>query len=155
MGTPTVDTDAGPATDIEAIRAVLDDRAEAHQFKDAKRFVSHFAPDIVSFELAPPLAESGPAVLATDGWDAWYQTWRGGLDYQITQLSIAAEGGLAYCHSLNRLRGTKTGGTSVDLWFRATLALRRTDGSWKVVHEHNSTPFYMDGSDRAALDLQP
>lgn len=24
-----------------------------------------------------------------------------------------------------------------------------------ITHEHNSTPFYMDGSDKAALDLQP
>jgi uncharacterized protein (TIGR02246 family) len=148
-------TESASATDTTAIRAVLDDRAAAHRAKDAERFVSHYAPDIVSFDLAPPLAESGSAVLGTRGWDAWYQTWRGGLDYQITQLSIAAEGDLAYSHSLNRLRGTKTGGTTVDLWFRATLALRRNDGSWKVVHEHNSTPFYMDGSDRAALDLQP
>lgn len=145
----------GPATDTTAIKAVLDDRLAAHRGKDAKRFVSHYAPDIVSFDLAPPLAVSGSAVLDIDGWDAWYQTWRGGVDCQIAQLSITAEGDLAYCHSLNRLRGTKTDGTTPDLWFRATLALRRTDGSWKIVHEHNSTPFYMDGSDRAALDLQP
>ena len=54
-----------------------------------------------------------------------------------------------------RQRAYLADGTTPDLWFRATLALRRTDGIWKVVHEHNSTPFYMDGSDRAALDLQP
>lgn len=147
--------ESGPATDTTAIRAVLDDRARAHRAKDAKRFVSHYASDIVSFDLAPPLAESGSAVLGPDGWDAWYQTWEGGPDVQITQLSIAAQGDLAYSHSVNRLRGTKTDGTTIDLWFRATLALRRTDGIWKVVHEHNSTPFYMDGSDRAAVDLQP
>jgi ketosteroid isomerase-like protein len=142
-------------TDTTTIKAVLEDRAAAHRTKDATRFVSHYAADIVSFDLAPPLAESGPAVLGTDGWDAWYQTWREGPDVQITQLSIVAEGDLAYCHSLNRMRGTRTDGTTSDVWFRSTLALRRTDGGWKVVHEHNSTPFYMDGTDRAALDLQP
>lgn len=147
--------ESGPKTDTTAIKAVLDDRVAAHGAKDAKRFVSHYAPDIVTFDLAPPLAESGSAVVGTDGWDAWYQTWRQGPDLQITQLSIAAEGDLAYCHSLNRIRGTKTDGTTSEVWFRATLALRRTGGGWKVVHEHNSTPFYMDGTDRAALDLQP
>jgi ketosteroid isomerase-like protein len=152
---PTVTIESGSATDTTAIRTVLDQRVAAHRAKDAKRFVSHYAADVVSFELAPPLAESGSAVLDTDGWDGWYGTWLEGPGIQITQLSIAAEGNLAYCHSLNRLRGIKTDGTTVDLWFRATLVLRRTDGIWKVVHEHNSTPFYMDGSDRAALDLQP
>jgi hypothetical protein len=38
---------------------------------------------------------------------------------------------------------------------RATAGLRRTDAGWKITHEHTSTPFYMDGSGRAATDLQP
>jgi hypothetical protein len=33
--------------------------------------------------------------------------------------------------------------------------MKATDGIWKVVHEHSSRPFCTDGSDRAALDLQP
>jgi hypothetical protein len=28
-------------------------------------------------------------------------------------------------------------------------------GAWKITHEHNSAPFYMDGSGRPALDLKP
>ena len=43
----------------------------------------------------------------------------------------------------------------VDLWFRSTVGLRRTADGWQITHEHDSTPFYMDGSDRAALDLKP
>jgi PhnB protein len=53
------------------------------------------------------------------------------------------------------MQGTKTDGTAVDLWFRGTLVLRRTDGGWKIVHEHESVPFYMDGSFGAAIDLAP
>ncbi|MGH3157151.1 MAG: nuclear transport factor 2 family protein, partial [Streptosporangiaceae bacterium] len=41
------------------------------------------------------------------------------------------------------------------LWYRSTLGLRRLDGEWRIVHEHTSTPFYMDGSLRAATDLRP
>ena len=50
---------------------------------------------------------------------------------------------------------TKADGGPQDLWFRATLGLRKTGGTWKITHEHNSTPFYMDGSGRAANDLRP
>jgi ketosteroid isomerase-like protein len=60
---------------------------------------------------------------------------------------VAAGGDVAYCHSLSQLGGA--------LWFRSTLGLRKTGGQWLVTHEHNSTPFYMDGSGKAALDLQP
>jgi ketosteroid isomerase-like protein len=38
---------------------------------------------------------------------------------------------------------------------RAIVGLRRIGGRWQVVHEHTSVPFHMDGSDRAALDLEP
>jgi len=33
--------------------------------------------------------------------------------------------------------------------------LRKIDDAWKITHEHNSAPFYMDGSGRPALDLLP
>jgi ketosteroid isomerase-like protein len=42
-----------------------------------------------------------------------------------------------------------------DLWFRSTTCFRKVDGEWRVAHEHSSTPFYMDGSMRAAVDLLP
>jgi hypothetical protein len=32
---------------------------------------------------------------------------------------------------------------------------QRIDDRWRITHEHNSTPFYMDGSYRAATDLVP
>jgi ketosteroid isomerase-like protein len=42
-----------------------------------------------------------------------------------------------------------------DLWTRVTVGLRKVDGSWRITHEHTSTPFYMDGSFKAAVDLKP
>jgi ketosteroid isomerase-like protein len=38
---------------------------------------------------------------------------------------------------------------------RETVCLLREDGQWKIVHEHTSVPFYMDGSLRPAFDLEP
>jgi SnoaL-like protein len=50
--------------------------------------------------------------------------------------------------------GTKTDGETPDLWFRLAVCFRKTDGRWAIVHEHESVPFYMDGSFKAAVDLQ-
>ena len=91
----------------------------------------------------------------TAGWERWFRTWEGPIGLEITRLEVDIEGALAFCHSLNRMRGTKTDGAAVDLWFRATVALRRFAGDWLIVHEHNSVPFLMDGSGLAALELQP
>jgi ketosteroid isomerase-like protein len=38
---------------------------------------------------------------------------------------------------------------------RETLCLEREADSWRIVHEHTSVPFYMDGSMRPAFDLKP
>jgi hypothetical protein len=35
------------------------------------------------------------------------------------------------------------------------IGLAKKDGAWKVTHEHFSVPFYMDGSNKAAIDLKP
>jgi len=53
------------------------------------------------------------------------------------------------------MTGTRTNGEETDVWVRQTLCLRRLEGAWKITHEHTSVPFYMDGSDKAALDLKP
>jgi PhnB protein len=60
---------------------------------------------------------------------------------------------VAFCHSLNRISGTKT--EKSDIWFRHTLGFRKIGGEWKITHEHESVPFYMDGSYKAAVDLKP
>ena len=56
---------------------------------------------------------------------------------------------------VNRISGTRTSGEDADVWARATVCYRKTDGKWMVAHEHVSVPFYMDGSNRAAVDLKP
>lgn len=53
------------------------------------------------------------------------------------------------------MTGTKHGSPHVSFWMRETVALERAAGKWRIVHEHTSVPFYMDGSLRPAFDLQP
>jgi PhnB protein len=53
------------------------------------------------------------------------------------------------------MSGTKTDGEKVDMWLRETFCFRRLGGQWKITHQHESVPFYMDGSYKAAVDLKP
>ena len=87
---------------------------------------------------------------------AWFAGFDGPIEYEIRDVSVTAGEDVAFCHSLNRLSTTPRGmPQKFNLWFRATLCLRKVEGKWLISHEHNSTPFYMDGSLRAAVDLQP
>jgi uncharacterized protein (TIGR02246 family) len=142
------------ATDQAQIRQLMDRWAEALRAKDVDGVMSHYAPDILVFDLAPPLQYRG-ARAHRKNWEAWFPTFRGPVGYEIHDLSIATSDDVAFCHSFNRITGTRTDNERTDVWVRATFCCRKIDSKWKIVHEHQSVPFYMDGSYRAAVDLKP
>jgi ketosteroid isomerase-like protein len=140
---------------VAQIRSLVEARLEALRAKDARRYVAGFDSSIVKFDLAPPLRDCGQNVLDPAGLQWWLDTWDGDLLVDLAELSITVDGSVAFCHCLEHIRGTRTDGEHADMWTRATLGLRKIDGAWKITHEHNSAPIYMDGQDRPALDLQP
>jgi ketosteroid isomerase-like protein len=141
--------------DEQAIRGVIEARIAAMAAGDAPAAGAVLAPDLVAFELTGPLRT--PAAQATDAaaMQAWLDSWDGPVETKIGGLQIHAAGDVAFCHSLNRLRGKRRGGQAVDFWMRSTLGLRKRDGEWTIVHGHTSVPFRADGSFTAALDLTP
>jgi ketosteroid isomerase-like protein len=141
--------------DEQQIRALLETRLAALRTKDASQFVAAFDASIVKFDLAPPLQETGSSVLDPAGLQWWLNTWDGDVVVELAQLSITVGGGAAFCHCLEHIQGTRNDGEGQDMWIRSTLGLKKIDDAWKITHEHNSVPFSMDGSERAALDLRP
>jgi hypothetical protein len=55
----------------------------------------------------------------------------------------------------SQYRGPGPRREQTDVWVRATVGFAKKDGAWKATHEHFSVPFYMDGSNKAAVDLSP
>jgi ketosteroid isomerase-like protein len=55
---------------------------------------------------------------------------------------------------VTRFGGRRADGERVLSWLRVSFGLRRTDGRWRLVHQHVSAPFDMD-SGAAMLDLEP
>jgi PhnB protein len=140
------------SADEAQIRKVTDHWAYALHNKDADAVLSHYAPSLIHFSLAPPLLS--PRADAKD-LKAWFATWQGPLGYEIRDLNITVGGDVAFSHSLNRMQGRNRAGGKDELWFRHTLGFRKINGEWKIAHEHESVPFHMDGSYKAAVDLKP
>ena len=138
--------------DREAIIALCQRLGQAHRDKDADAIVACYAPDAVIYGLAPPLDERG---LDRDELSAWLATWTGAIDIDGQDVVLSVTGKLAYTSALSRMRGTKTDGEEIDLWFRTTICFSKSEEGWRIVHDHSSVPFHMDGSFRAAIDLQP
>jgi ketosteroid isomerase-like protein len=138
----------------QEIRTVIETRIAALRRKDAAAAVARLAEDVVAFELAPPLV--APPGAARDA--AVLAAWRDGFeefDIEVRDLAVEADGDIGFAHALHHLRGTRPGGRPVSLWMRSTLCFRREEGAWKIAHAHTSVPFHMDGTFRAAVDLQP
>lgn len=136
-------------TDKAAIEALFQRLARAHADHDADAIVEVFAPDAVIFDLAPPLRRRG---MDRDSVAAWLAGWDGPIRIDARDVDLTVEGDLAFVSALNRMRG-RQGAEDQDMWYRSTMCLRRMSGQWRIVHDHSSVPFYMDGSDRAAVDL--
>lgn len=138
-----------------AIRELIEKRADAFRAKDVEGVFACQSEDIVQFILAPPLKCAGKTAFDREGVKEWFASFTGGLGYEIRELEITATEEIAFAHSLNHLSGTGLDGKEARLWFRDTLCFRKIDGEWKIIHEHSSVPFYMDGSLKAAIDLEP
>ena len=135
------------------IRALIAIVKRGHRDKDAAAIRAAYAKDVVTFDLAPPLR----SVMDSDSCalQAWLDTWDGPIELTDRDLTIEIDGDLACVYGYSRLSGKKTQGDTVALWVRLSLCLRRREGAWQVIHEHTSVPFHMDGSFKAAIDLEP
>jgi len=122
--------------------------------KDAVAVMSHYAPNLVLFDLAPPLQYSAENVLNKTDLEKWFCTFRGSIGYEIVDPNIPADHKIAFSHSLNHLTGTTTTGESVDLWLRATVGFLKIHQKWAITDWRGSVPFYMDGRYKAAIDLK-
>ena len=145
---------AAAPSEEDQVRSLVERWAADLRAKDVEGVLSHYASDIVSYDLAPPLLYAGTAALR-ESLSAWFPTFRGPVGYEIRDLVVTAGTDLAFCRSLNRIGGSRTDGTDAEVWIRMTLCCRKVEGAWKIAHEHASVPFHMDGSYKAAIELKP
>src|SRR5437868_15527165 len=138
----------------DEIRALIEQRLAAIRRKNAAGAIACLASDVVAFELAPPLALPSGAARDVEGFAAWLGGFEE-IDVEVREMRIEADGDVGFAHALHHLTGTRPGGRPVSLWMRSTLCFRREVGGWKIAHAHTSVPMHMDGSFRAAVDLQP
>jgi ketosteroid isomerase-like protein len=133
------------------VTGVLEAVSRGLHNKDAAAIVAQYTPDALLFDLAPPLAHRiDKSELAQ-----WLNTWDGPVSQQLRDMKIIVHGDLAVAYGFLHVSARTKSGEDAAWWMRATACLSRQNGRWKIVHEHTSVPFYMDGSFRVALDLTP
>jgi uncharacterized protein (TIGR02246 family) len=141
------------SADEAAIRSVINGITKAVRAKDVEAFLSHCAPDIVAFDMLPPLEQEGAETIRRN-WDTALSSFEGTVEYEVRKLAITAGGDAAFSRCLAFFGGTTKDGKRIVNWLRLTLGFRRIDGQWKVIHQHVSVPFDMENG-KAILDLKP
>ena len=139
--------------DEAAIKRVLEGGVEAVRARDIDGVMSNYAPELVAFDIVPPLRYVG-ADAYRKPWEEVFSSFQGPIGYEIHDLSITVGDDVAFTHSLNRISGTMNTGHKTDLWVRCTACLRKINGTWLIVHTQVSVPVDLEQG-KAVLSLKP
>ncbi len=136
------------------IHELIDSWLKAVQAKDIDGIVFHYAPDILAFDAISQLQFKGVDAYRNH-WEACLSMCSAGeMVFEIDDLKIVAADDIAFSHCLNWCGVKDENGKENACWMRMTACYRKTNGKWKVVHEHFSVPFDVE-SGKALFDLKP
>jgi len=141
------------AADEADIRRRIDTLVSAIRAMDLDRVKPFYAPDIVSFDIEPPLRHVG-AEAKWKNWAKVFTIYQPPLSYETRDFMVTVGEDVAFSHALARISGTLKNGSRSDYWVRWTTCLRKIDGNWRIVHDQVSVPVDF-ASGRALLDLEP
>jgi ketosteroid isomerase-like protein len=130
---------------------VFERRSEAIRAKDLERLLAFYSPDVVYFDVVPPLQYVGSAALR-GRFTHWFEGFDGPIGQELSDLTVTADGDVAVGSMLIRASGTLMNGHEVSQWVRATSVCRRSESGWLITHEHVSLPVDLD-TGTAARDL--
>jgi ketosteroid isomerase-like protein len=136
------------------VRSLLENQSEAIRTKDIDRLMSLYSPDVVYFDLVPPLEYYAGAAALRGRFLQWFDGYKGSLGMETRDLHILASGDMAVAHWLSRVSGTLKNGREAGSWVRATSCCQRSNHAWLIAHEHISLPADVK-TGSAAMDLVP
>ena len=128
--------------DDSSVRQRIESLTQAIRDKDIDLLMAHYAPDVVAYDVMPPLA----VVSAADyrkNFERWFASMAGPIDYAMNDLRISMSESHAFCHCVSHVRGTMKNGEAADYWVRVTTCFQKANGQWLVGHEHVSMPATM------------
>ncbi|WP_406026141.1 nuclear transport factor 2 family protein [Nocardioides sp. NBC_00850] len=136
-----------------AIRGQIEKVIDGLRAKDLDTLREPYAPDVVSFDVEPPLQHVGiEAKLAN--WERVFQVFET-VDYELRDLTLSVGDDVAFGYAFGRLSGTMKNGIANDgMWVRVTYGLRKIGGTWVIAHDQVSVPLDIL-SGNGMVDLEP
>jgi ketosteroid isomerase-like protein len=125
-------------TNESQIRQLIENWALAVRNKDMDGILAHHSADVVMFDVPPPFQSIGIEAYRKT-WDIFFKCTKPDV-FDIQELNIKAGEDIAFCYAIMKCSDKSNSDDYVDLPFRLTIGLEKTNGQWVIVHEHHSIP---------------
>jgi uncharacterized protein (TIGR02246 family) len=122
-----------------AIRALIEEWAEAVHAGDLDRVLADHTDDIVMFDVPPPNEVRGIEAYR-ETWPPFLERMKRGATFEIVSLDVTAGSDVAFATALLRCGSEAELSDDPELRLRLTVGLRKEGGRWVVSHEHHSFP---------------
>jgi ketosteroid isomerase-like protein len=123
------------------ITALLEAWTDAVRRHDVPAILAHHEPDMVMFDLPPPLQCKGIDAYEKT-WDLLFRYHTPGTAFDIRELTVTAGEDVAFAAAIMYC-GPNSSSHPADkdgFLFRLTVGLCKIDGDWRITHEHHSIP---------------
>lgn len=124
----------------DQVQQIVANRCRAVSEGDAMGIVRDVAENAVIFDVVGSMFAVGKSA-ALERAQQWLASYDGPPLWNVENLHVIAGECVAFCHCISRVRGTLKTQVEVDMWFRTTLGLKKSDDQWQIVHDHSSDPF--------------
>ncbi|XVV06049.1 YybH family protein [Actinosynnema sp. CA-248983] len=139
--------------DEAAISHHIDKIIKGIESKDLESLRRLYSPDVVSFDVEPPLQHVGIEAKLKN-WTNAFKLFEN-ISYEVRNLTLTVDQSVAFAHGFGRLSGTtKTGTTIPGMWVRATFGFQKFNETWLITHDQVSIPFDIT-TGKSATTLEP
>lgn len=121
------------------IRELIERWVAAVRAEDREAIRAEHDPEILMFDVPLPFLSQGlDAYMAT--WELFFSRAERAPSFGLRDVKISAGNDVGFATATGRCVHFDAVGKQEQLQFRLTMAFRKMDGRWRIVHEHHSVP---------------
>src|SRR4051812_14659908 len=119
------------------IRQQMDRFVEAFRTKNVNLMMSLFSPDMISFDIIPPLQYVGSDAYR-NVWKETFELFTDPIEIELRDVHVTSGEDVAFSYCFLRLNAKMKNGREIGYWERLTCCFQRIENKWLIVHEHVS-----------------
>jgi ketosteroid isomerase-like protein/uncharacterized protein YndB with AHSA1/START domain len=127
------------SSDEADIRSLIERWAKAVREENRAAIRTDHDPAILMFDVPPPFLSRGvDAYMAT--WETFFSSVEKPVAFAFHDVQVTCGQDVGFATAIGRCVNIDANGKRKPLEFRLTMGLCKTEGRWRVMHEHHSLP---------------